>query len=77
MLKKSMSSGGRANEFAPEGGLTAEELQTALGMVRERFSIAAAGIASYDPSFDADGRVLAAALGCARILTASDASQAR
>jgi arginase len=68
---------GRANEFAPEGGLTAEDLETALGMVRERFSIAAAGIASYDPSFDADGRVLAAALGCARILTASDANRAR
>jgi arginase len=68
---------GPANGFAPEGGLTAEDLETALGMVRERFSVAAAGIASYDPSFDADGRVLAAALACARILTASDASRAR
>jgi arginase family enzyme len=46
---------GRANWFGPEGGLTARDLETALGMVRERFSVAAAGVASYDPSFDADG----------------------
>ena len=61
---------GKANQFAPEGGLSAEDLETALGMVRERFSVAAAGIASYDPAFDADGRVLGAALACARVLTA-------
>ena len=61
---------GKANEFAPEGGLSAEDLKTALGMVHERFAIAAAGIASYDPSFDADGRVLDVALACARMLTA-------
>ena len=67
---------GSANGSAPEGGLTAEDLETALGMVRERFSVAAAGIASYDPSFDADGRVLAAALMCVGILAAPDASRA-
>jgi arginase family enzyme len=61
---------GKANEFAPEGGLSAEDLEMALGMVRERFSVAAAGIASYDPAFDADGCVLAVALACARMLTA-------
>jgi arginase len=61
---------GKANEFAPEGGLGAEDLKTALGVLRERFAVAAAGIASYDPAFDADGRVLAVALACARILTA-------
>jgi len=61
---------GKANEFAPEGELSAEDLKTALGMVHERFAIAAAGIASYDPSFDADGRVLDVALACARMLTA-------
>jgi hypothetical protein len=31
-------------------------------MVRERFALAAAGIASYDPDFDPDGRVLAVVL---------------
>ena len=63
---------GRANGYAPEGGLTAGDLETALGMVRERFSVAASGIASYDPSFDAGGRVLATALACAEILTGPD-----
>ena len=66
---------GRANGFAPEGGLTARDLETSLGMVRERFSVAA-GVASYDPSFDADGRVLAAAHACVGILTAPDAGRA-
>ena len=61
---------GKANEFATAGGLSAEDLKTALGLVRERFAVAAAGIASYDPAFDADGRVLAVALACARMLTA-------
>ena len=53
---------GKANEFAPAGGLSAEDLKTALGMVRESFALAAAGIASYDPDSDPDGRVLAVAL---------------
>lgn len=60
---------GKANEFAPDGGLGAEELETALGMVRERFDVAACGIASYDPAFDADGRVLGAAIASVRALT--------
>jgi arginase len=60
---------GKANEFAPEGGLGVEELEAALGMVRGRFEVAACGIASYDPTFDSDGRVLRAALACVRALT--------
>jgi len=60
---------GRANGFAAEGGLSAEELLTALGMVRGRFDVVAVGIASYDPAFDADGRVLGAALACVEDLT--------
>jgi arginase len=60
---------GKANEFASEGGPSAEELQTALGMVLERFEVVAAGIASYDPAFDPDGRVLGAAIAGARKLT--------
>jgi hypothetical protein len=39
-------------------------------MVRERFSVAAAGIASYDLAFDPDGRVLGAALACVGLLAA-------
>ena len=61
---------GQANEFAPKAGLTTEDLKAALGMVRERFSVPAAGIASYDPAFDAEGGVLDAALACASLLTA-------
>ena len=67
---------GKANEFAPEGGLSAEELQTALGMVRGRFRVAAAGVASYDPAFDAEGRILDAALACVGLLTSSAPSNA-
>jgi arginase len=59
---------GKANEFAVEGGPDAEELAAALGMVRERFKVVAAGIASYDPTFDADGRILRAAIASARAL---------
>jgi arginase len=59
---------GKANEFAAEGGPNGEELQAALGMVRERFEVAAFGIASYDPTFDADGQVLRAALASAESL---------
>jgi arginase family enzyme len=66
---------GRANGFASEGGLTTRDLKTALGMVRERFTVAAAGIASYDPSFDTDGRVLAGALACVGVITAPDAGR--
>jgi arginase len=64
---------GRANEFAPEGGLSAEELEAALSMIRERFIVAAGGIASYDPAFDTNGRVLRAALACVGTLTSPEA----
>jgi hypothetical protein len=37
---------------------------------QRRFAVAAAGIASYVPALDTDGRVLAVALACARMLTA-------
>lgn len=65
---------GRANEFAPENGLEAGELEAALGMVRDRFIVAAAGIASYDPSLDEGGRILQTAIACARTLTSSETS---
>ena len=60
---------GKANEFAAEGGPNDEELQAALGMVWERFEVAAAGMASYNPAFDANGRVLRAAIASASSLT--------
>jgi arginase len=60
---------GKANEFAAEDGPDADELQAALGMVRDRFEVVAAGIASYDPTFDGNGRVLRAAIASASSLT--------
>jgi arginase len=60
---------GKANEYATSEGMDVGQLESALGMVRERFAVAAAGIASYDPSFDTDGRVLHAATAGARVLT--------
>ena len=65
--------GGKANQFAPDGGLSAEDLKTALGMVRERFAVSAAGLVSYDPAFDVDGRVLRAVLAYVGVLTFPEA----
>lgn len=62
---------GWANEFAPEGGLSAEELSAALSMVRERFVTTAAGIASYDAAFDAGGQILSVAIPCIEEITSS------
>ena len=61
---------GPANEFAVPDGLALEELEEAIRMIHERFDVAAAGIASYDPAFDAEGTVLRAALAGAKKLTA-------
>jgi arginase len=60
---------GMANEYGIPGGMDTAQLEEALDMVRERFTVAAAGIASYDPSFDTDGHVLQAATAGARLLT--------
>jgi arginase len=59
---------GLANEFAPEGGLTAEEVEEAVRVIRERLEVASATVASYDPSFDRKGRVLKAGIGFVRAL---------
>jgi arginase len=57
-----------ANEFAPEGGLTAREVEGAIRVIRERLEVASATVASYDPSFGRKGRVLKAGIGFARVL---------
>ena len=58
-----------ANEFAPEGGLTEEEVEESIRVIRERLEVASATVASYDPSFDSKGGVLKAGIACARALT--------
>jgi len=57
-----------ANEFAPEGGLRAEEVEACIWAIRERFEVTSATVASYDPSFDREGRVLKAGVGLTEAL---------
>lgn len=59
-----------ANGFAKPGGLTTEQVVEALQIIRLRFVLAAAGIASYDPAYDEGGRVLHAGLELAEVLAA-------
>ena len=59
---------GPANEFAPEGGLTAEEVEGSIRVIRERLEVTSATFASYDPSLDRKGRVLEAGIAFARNL---------
>lgn len=51
-----------ANEFASEGGLRAEEVEACIRAIRERLEVSSTTVASYDPSFDGEGRVLKAGI---------------
>lgn len=57
-----------ANEFAVPDGLVRWEVEEAIWLVRERFTIAAAGIASYDPALDTKGEARRAGIALARTL---------
>lgn len=59
---------GPANALAPSGGLSAEELERALGLVADRFDVVSGTMSSYDPDLDGEGRVLDAARRLARAL---------
>jgi arginase len=48
----------RANKFAAPDGLSLDQVQEAVNMIGERFTICASGIASYDPQYDQDDKVL-------------------
>jgi arginase len=48
---------GRANGWAVDGGLSAEELELALDKIASRFEIAAAAFTAYDPAEDPDGKI--------------------
>ena len=50
---------GRANPYAVGGGLSPDDVLRAIELARERFTIAALVLASYDPSCDEDGRIAA------------------
>jgi arginase len=58
-----------ANEFAPPDGLRPEEVEQGIRAIKERFTIAAAGVASYDPEYDGEGRVLHAGIRLTEVLT--------
>jgi arginase len=58
-----------ANEFAPPNGLRLEELEEGIRMIRERFTLAAAGVASYDPEYDGEAQVLRAGVRLMEALT--------
>jgi arginase len=47
-----------ANEFAAPDGLTVAQIEEAIRMIGERFTICAGGIASYDPRYDKQDEVL-------------------
>lgn len=49
---------GVANPFPAPGGLTADEVRDVVRAVAARVPIAAAAITAYDPTCDADGRML-------------------
>jgi arginase len=53
---------GRVNQYSAAGGLTLAQLERAVVDIGEALPIAAATLSAYDPAFDADGRICAAAL---------------
>ncbi len=58
-----------ANEFdAPPGGLSVDQVETAIREIGARFALVGAGLASYDPAYDPDGRTLAAGIQLAQTI---------
>ena len=61
--------GAPANEFAPPDGLKPEEPEEGIRAIQERFTLAAAGVASYDPDYDSEGQVLRTGVRLMEVLT--------
>ena len=61
---------GRANAFAVPPGITPDELVAAVRAVAGGGELAALTLSAYDPSYDADGRVRAAALAVVEAVAA-------
>jgi arginase len=62
---------GRANSYASSGGLSADDLYAALKLLHTSGRIRVAGITSYDPVCDPEGRVSAIVGNAAKILAGS------
>jgi arginase len=67
---------GRVNQYAAPGGLSLAELERAVAAVGEALPIAAATLSAYDPAFDEDGRVSAAAFRLAGMILQAAAGPA-
>ena len=52
----------QANHYAVPGGLSPSTVRDLVRVVGERFEIAAAALTAYDPTYDAEGRMLEAGL---------------
>ena len=55
-----------ANHFPTSGGLDVETVKEAIRLLRDRFTIHALGVASYDPTVDPQGSTLRAAIELVR-----------
>jgi arginase len=51
-----------ANEFAPSEGLTVEQVIKIIEVIGSTFSVTACGIASFDPTYDPQGKTLEAGM---------------
>ena len=58
--------GGAANHFGASGGLTPEFLEAAIAMVNQYFKLQACTVASFDPTYDSNGKFLEAGIRCIR-----------
>ena len=61
---------GRANGYSARGGFSSDDLQTLLSTIAEHLPVEALTIASYDPSYDGEGAVCAAAFEASAALLA-------
>jgi arginase len=64
-------SAGRANSYAAPGGLDADEVRALVREAALHLPIAAAALTAYDPSCDADGRMLSTALDLLDVIVES------
>lgn len=60
------TSHGRANHYAAAGGMSPADVTRIIESCGSRFQLAGLVMASFDPAYDADGRIAAAAVGFAK-----------
>jgi arginase len=61
----------QANQYAVPRGLSPSTVRDLVGVVSDRFTVAAAALTAYDPSYDADGRMLKVVMELVGQITAS------